>query len=215
MIFMGSTVPIIWAVLVLFAGLTVLLLYLGLFQDRSRGRPRCPKCWYNMTGAPSLICPECGHDACDPKRLHRTRRRRWAIVLSVPTPFCCYESWLVRVDPHPLQLSIVLRVGGSDTFCGLPPLIIARPVSGDQDGLLLLPQQLRLLAPELQFLLPSHAGDLFLHQRRAAAFHLDAVKCLGLHSRSPRPASGCPERSIPESRLPHYTTRSCDSEQCA
>ncbi len=108
---MGYTVPIIWAVLALFAALTVLLLYLGLFQDRSRGRPRCPKCWYNMTGAPSLVCPECGHDARSPKRLHRTRRRRWAIALSVLTAFCCYYSWLVRVRVVELQepIAIALR----------------------------------------------------------------------------------------------------------
>lgn len=35
----GYTLPIIWAVLVVFAAVTVLLLYLGLFQDRSQGRP--------------------------------------------------------------------------------------------------------------------------------------------------------------------------------
>jgi len=107
MVCMGFTVPIIWAVLVLFAALTALLLYLGLFQDRSRGRPRCPKCWYNMTGAPSLVCPECGHDARSPRRLHRTRRRRWAVVLAVLTAFCCYYSWLVKVRVAELKEPVV------------------------------------------------------------------------------------------------------------
>src|SRR5512134_3701851 len=94
---MGYTVPIIWAVLVLFAALTMLLLYLGLFQDRSRGRPRCPKCWYNMTGAPSLVCPECGHDARHERRLYRTRRQRWALVCAVLTAGGCGYQWLVRI----------------------------------------------------------------------------------------------------------------------
>ena len=126
MIFMGSTVPIIWAVLVLFAALTALLLYLGLFQDRSRGRPRCPKCWYNMTEAPSLVCPECGHDARTPRRLHRTRRRRWAIMLAVLTAFCCYYSWLVRVRVVELEepVSVALR----PTSYLLATLPKARPV---------------------------------------------------------------------------------------
>jgi len=108
---MGHTMPIIWAVLVVFAALTVLLLCLGLFQDRSRGRPRCPKCWYNMTGAPRLVCPECGHDARSPKRLHRTRRRRWAIVLAAFMAACCYYSWLVKIRVAELKepVAVALR----------------------------------------------------------------------------------------------------------
>jgi hypothetical protein len=94
---MGLTVLIIWTAIGVSAGLAVVLLYVGLFQDRSRGRPRCPKCWYNMTGAPSLVCPECGHNARSPKRFYRTRRRRWAIVAAVLVAACCYYSWLVRV----------------------------------------------------------------------------------------------------------------------
>jgi hypothetical protein len=54
---------IIWTAFGLAAGLALLLLYLGLLHDRSRGRPRWPNCRYNMAGAPSLVCPECGHNA--------------------------------------------------------------------------------------------------------------------------------------------------------
>jgi hypothetical protein len=103
-------VPIIWTVFSLFAVAAAMLLYLGFFQDRSRGRPRCPRCWYNMTGAPSFVCPECGHDARSPKRLYRTRRRRWAILLSFVAVACCYYSWLVRVrvvelkEPAPVAM---------------------------------------------------------------------------------------------------------------
>lgn len=47
----------------------------ALFWDRHRGRRRCPKCWYDMSGAPERRCPECGHAARQPKHLQRTRRR--------------------------------------------------------------------------------------------------------------------------------------------
>jgi hypothetical protein len=41
----------------------MVLLAWALFWDRSRGRRRCPKCWYNMEGVPGLRCPECGREA--------------------------------------------------------------------------------------------------------------------------------------------------------
>ena len=36
--------------------LGALLILRALFADRSRGRRRCPRCWYSMDGAPSLPC---------------------------------------------------------------------------------------------------------------------------------------------------------------
>lgn len=55
----------------------------GLWGDRSRGRKRCPMCWYNMAAVPALTCPECGHDAGSPRMLLRTRRRWHAVGLAV------------------------------------------------------------------------------------------------------------------------------------
>lgn len=53
----------------------------ALFRDRSRGRRRCPSCWYDMSGTPDLKCSECGHDARFERRLYRTRRRwKWAVL---------------------------------------------------------------------------------------------------------------------------------------
>lgn len=53
----------------------------SLFWDRSRGRLRCRKCWYDMKGvtahksAPPWTCPECGRSTSNVRQLHRTRRR--------------------------------------------------------------------------------------------------------------------------------------------
>jgi hypothetical protein len=50
----------------------LLLVCWGLWGDRSKGRSRCPKCWYDMRGtAPRLECPECGHDAGQERRRKR------------------------------------------------------------------------------------------------------------------------------------------------
>lgn len=56
-------------------GAALLVLYSAVFRDRARGRARCPKCWYDMSGAQGLVCPECGRDAGTPRRLLKTRRR--------------------------------------------------------------------------------------------------------------------------------------------
>ncbi|MFT3684957.1 MAG: hypothetical protein QM783_08535 [Phycisphaerales bacterium] len=37
--------------------------------------PRCPKCWYNMSGVTGLRCPECGREAKSAAALLKNRRR--------------------------------------------------------------------------------------------------------------------------------------------
>lgn len=63
-----------------FAGFVAL--YFGLFHDRSRGRLRCPHCWYNMTSLATARCPECGQ-ASRPHELHATRRRWGAFATGI------------------------------------------------------------------------------------------------------------------------------------
>ncbi len=71
------------------ASLGLLLALWALFWDRSRGRKRCPKCWYSMEGAVegengALTCPECGRSPRSPRSLLRTRRRKkWASLAVV------------------------------------------------------------------------------------------------------------------------------------
>jgi len=60
------------------------LLYWAIFRDRSRGRRRCPKCWYDLRGSDSLTCSECGYTAKRQRQFFRTRRRwRWVVVVVV------------------------------------------------------------------------------------------------------------------------------------
>ena len=54
----------------------------ALFWDRARGRKRCPKCWYDMSGASpddagTFMCPECGNVAGTERQLGKTRRYWW------------------------------------------------------------------------------------------------------------------------------------------
>ncbi len=57
----------------------IVLTFRALFADRSRGRRRCYKCWYEMTGIDTLRCPECGRAAKTERKLHRTHRH-WRIA---------------------------------------------------------------------------------------------------------------------------------------
>jgi hypothetical protein len=47
----------------------------ALVLDRSRGRLRCPGCWYEIGPGSLLRCPECGREAASEGALLRTRRR--------------------------------------------------------------------------------------------------------------------------------------------
>lgn len=79
----------------------------ALLADRSRGRRRCPKCWYDLSGTPGRVCSECGFRAKREKKLFKTRRRwRWAIVAaavlviaaaSAETPKVQREGWTALV----------------------------------------------------------------------------------------------------------------------
>ena len=80
--FLESGVYLLGLVVVVLVG--PLLICWGLWCDRSKGRPRCPKCWYDMRGSlPRLECPECGHKAQRRRGLYRNRRGRWRINVGI------------------------------------------------------------------------------------------------------------------------------------
>ena len=79
----------------------------ALFWDRSRGRERCPKCWYSLEGVlvrddAKRTCPECGRVTLGRKRLFKTRRRwRWltvAVVTVLVSLYVVYTMPRVRRD---------------------------------------------------------------------------------------------------------------------
>jgi DNA-directed RNA polymerase subunit RPC12/RpoP len=76
----GTTSPSGWSAVGL--GVVSFGVALGIWAyrgDRSHGRRRCPKCWYDMRGLPVLRCPECGREVPHERHLYRPRRR-WRVM---------------------------------------------------------------------------------------------------------------------------------------
>ena len=74
----GSLVVAVSFGLVLFS---LMLLIWAIIGDRSRGRLRCPRCWYDMEGIDTPQCPECGRTIKSPKQLRKARRAKWPFGL--------------------------------------------------------------------------------------------------------------------------------------
>lgn len=106
------------------------LLAWALFWDRPRGRRRCRKCWYDMSGAPGLRCPECGREARREGGLFRTRRRwGWAGVATylLVAGWCIGQAPAYRdggvwaAVPRPVVIWMMPRVS-MDAGRGQPPV---------------------------------------------------------------------------------------------
>jgi hypothetical protein len=90
----APTMPWLWpAIAITLAVIGLIVLVFALFRDRSRGRRRCPKCWYSMDGAPTLTCPECGRVAKTEKKLFKTRRSRRGIAVALTLVIASYGAW--------------------------------------------------------------------------------------------------------------------------
>jgi hypothetical protein len=80
--------------LVCASGLIVALwALLGDWARRGWRRARCPKCWYDMEGVPTVdgvyTCPECGAKGGTERWLHRSRRRWTWVALGVLMAAAC------------------------------------------------------------------------------------------------------------------------------
>lgn len=85
----------------------LVLLVWVIIGDRSRGRRRCPKCWYDMVGVPDRTCPECGNAARKERHFFRTRRTRWKVVLAITVLLSSAALWVIAKVHHEGPLSIV------------------------------------------------------------------------------------------------------------
>ena len=72
--------------------LGLVFVLLGIFWRPRLASPRCPKCRYDMRGAVSLRCPECGHTACDADALRRRRRLAPLLAVGLVT-IAAYPGW--------------------------------------------------------------------------------------------------------------------------
>jgi hypothetical protein len=98
----------------------------GLCSDRSRGRARCPRCWYSMEGAATLRCPECGHDARVERRLYKTRRQRGMLLSGIA---CGALGYAATVWPDVQQFGIASMLPTPVLFLVLEAQGWPRPAS--------------------------------------------------------------------------------------
>ncbi|HWB21036.1 MAG TPA: hypothetical protein VG711_12095 [Phycisphaerales bacterium] len=74
---------IVWLIVVLICAILFFLARSQFRGDLSKGRRRCPKCWFDMSHATSLICSECGHTVLSEADLYRSRRYPIRASLSI------------------------------------------------------------------------------------------------------------------------------------
>ncbi len=80
------------------AGVGALAFLWAMYRDRSRGRTRCPKCWYDLAGlvkhgtpAPwPITCPECGKKIGHERQTRRTRRHWRLAALALAMMLAAY-----------------------------------------------------------------------------------------------------------------------------
>ncbi len=106
------------------------LICVGWWFDPSRGRRRCPTCWYDMAGTAGLLCPECGREARSERRLFRTRRKRGLIELGVLVAALCYITLKIPQGRASGAFALVPTTLLIATYEYWPEPLISRSVPG-------------------------------------------------------------------------------------
>lgn len=71
------------------------LVTVGWWFDPSRGRRRCPKCWYDLSATKGSLCPECGRETAKESRFYRTRRKPGLFWLAAALAPCAYAVFKI------------------------------------------------------------------------------------------------------------------------
>ena len=116
----------IWWIFGSLVGLGGLALGLwAMFGDRSRGRRRCPRCWYDMSATSHRRCSECGHEVRKESAFFRTRRRWRRIALGLVLILTglatffgheVYDKGWVRATPTVVYIVFLPHLGSQTTF---------------------------------------------------------------------------------------------------
>ncbi len=81
---LGCSAPIRWAAASsVLAALGTVVLAWSWAGRRAAGKPRCPRCLYDVSAVKTDRCPECGFVASEEVHWYRPRKRRRGIVLGV------------------------------------------------------------------------------------------------------------------------------------
>ncbi len=97
----------------LLAASGVLWIIQSVVGDRARGRVRCPKCWYDMSEVPTMMCPECGHESKSRSQHTRTKRPRWAFIIAI-----------LSIVIGSYGFSVNRRVIATDLFAAVPTWVL-------------------------------------------------------------------------------------------
>lgn len=89
--------------------------FMWIIGDRSRGRRRCGRCWYDMAAVPGRRCPECGHEPKAEQGLFRSRRARWQLA-----------SAIVLLAAGGAMLTLAARSTGPGLMQSTPTWLIVR-----------------------------------------------------------------------------------------
>ncbi|MCH7798232.1 MAG: hypothetical protein IID28_07270 [Planctomycetes bacterium] len=111
----------------------VAVLWWGLFGDRARGRRRCPRCWYDMSHAAGMTCPECGWAAPGERHFSRTRRRPVPALVAAIVASVCASYAIERADRQGWLALVPTRI-----------VVLSLPVFGDAHGSLTTELSMRL-----------------------------------------------------------------------